>query len=333
MDITRAALDLDLLDSLLVDAKDSRIEVASSAFIDQISSRRIGNLTKGLVPVSQMFAWFFQIQGKPVPKDFPRAQAKIAPAWGYWAKREVGLFSDGMGVGHGWFSAPAMAAGMNPALAQRNVAILSRIEGLLKALRPPRYPFSINERKAAYGRTLFDRHCARCHGRYPNKTPRILATPPKMIPWRIVRTDPDLLDAGSPKLRRLIRTSPMRQLTRIARPAVGYYAPRLDGIWARFPYLHNASVPTLWHLLNPTKRPAAFSVTDAGEEYRFDKRRVGLTVPNDADAVVKLNARGQAGDRSVYFVDRSGHSNQGHDFYSGIRDAEKWALIEYLKTL
>ena len=39
----------------------------------------------------------------------------------------------------------------------------------------------------------------------------------------------------------------------------GYANTPLDGVWARAPYLHDGSVPTLWDLLEPVeKRPATF---------------------------------------------------------------------------
>ena len=39
----------------------------------------------------------------------------------------------------------------------------------------------------------------------------------------------------------------------------GYANLPIDGTWARAPYLHNGSVPTLWDLLQPVeKRPAKF---------------------------------------------------------------------------
>src|SRR3954466_7506420 len=39
-----------------------------------------------------------------------------------------------------------------------------------------------------------------------------------------------------------------------------YVAPPLAGVWATAPYLHNGSVPTLWHLMHPAERPTAFDV-------------------------------------------------------------------------
>ena len=38
----------------------------------------------------------------------------------------------------------------------------------------------------------------------------------------------------------------------------GYVTSVLDGIWSRAPYLHNGSVPTLYHLLVPSERPQQF---------------------------------------------------------------------------
>src|SRR5258708_2396094 len=54
----------------------------------------------------------------------------------------------------------------------------------------------------------------------------------------------------------------------------GYVAPPLNGIWATAPYLHNGSVPTLWHLLHPAQRPAVWKRT----EDDYDQARVGLEV-------------------------------------------------------
>ena len=47
-----------------------------------------------------------------------------------------------------------------------------------------------------------------------------------------------------------------RGTSRTTRSTNGYLNVWTDGIWARAPYLHNGSVPTLWDLLQPVdKRP------------------------------------------------------------------------------
>jgi hypothetical protein len=80
-----------------------------------------------------------------------------------------------------------------------------------------------------------------------------------------------------------------------------YKGRSLNGIWATAPYLHNGSVPTLWHLLGPVEnRPAEFRV-GARE---FDPNNVGFV--NDKDNK----------DNGLPFgsVDQRGNSNKGHDY-------------------
>ena len=44
------------------------------------------------------------------------------------------------------------------------------------------------------------------------------------------------------------------------------------GLWMSAPYLHNGSVPTLWHLMHPAERPARFQVGG----HRLNYQRVGI---------------------------------------------------------
>ena len=99
----------------------------------------------------------------------------------------------------------------------------------------------------------------------------------------------------------------------------GYANQPLDGIWARAPYLHNGSVPTLRDLLEPPeRRPAVF--------YRgydvFDQQNVGFvaTIP-------------EAKGRSFFRYDTSvpGNGNGGHVYGTTLPDADKQAIVEYLK--
>ncbi|WKE65309.1 cytochrome c [Gallaecimonas kandeliae] len=96
-----------------------------------------------------------------------------------------------------------------------------------------------------------------------------------------------------------------------------YKARPLSGIWASAPYLHNGSVPTLATLLSKT-RPARFPVG----KVEFDPKSVGLSSQ-------VLDSR------QVSFFDTSepGNGNGGHDYGTSLSDADKAALLEYLKTL
>ena len=106
-------------------------------------------------------------------------------------------------------------------------------------------------------------------------------------------------------------------------------------MWANYPYLHNGSVPTLYHLLGPvSERPSIFHVMAAG---RFDRVRVGQSLyvdPADARLEEAELLRRFGNDRDWFYVARPGAGNGGHDVWPRIRtDDNRRALIEYLKTL
>jgi hypothetical protein len=106
------------------------------------------------------------------------------------------------------------------------------------------------------------------------------------------------------------------------RPAANgaYLAGPLDGIWARAPYLHNGSVPTLFDLLSPEgDRPARFCRGNP----RYDRAKLGF--------VSDLNPEGDC-DQALfrYETTAKGNSNKGHAFtFDKVADRE--ALIAYLK--
>ncbi len=99
-------------------------------------------------------------------------------------------------------------------------------------------------------------------------------------------------------------------------PLRSYKARPLNGIWATSPYLHNGSVPDLYSLLLPAdQRPSSFSVG----RLEFDPVKVGQvssgTEPFMLDTRVK------------------GNSNGGHLYGTTLSEADRWALVEHLKTL
>jgi len=103
-------------------------------------------------------------------------------------------------------------------------------------------------------------------------------------------------------------------------PPFAYKARPLDGIWATAPYLHNGSVPTLYDLLLPAaRRPRSFNIGTR----EFDPVRVGYRTEASAPGNgFVVNARGP------------GNSNEGHDYNVGrLTEEERWALVEYLKSL
>lgn len=96
-----------------------------------------------------------------------------------------------------------------------------------------------------------------------------------------------------------------------------YKARSLNGVWATGPFLHNGSIPTLYHMLQKVElRPEVFYVGNK----EIDPKKVGF-IHSEAPFTSKFDTR-------LY-----GNSNSGHLFGTDLSETDKWALVEYLKTL
>ena len=315
-----------------------QVEASALAMADYLQDSRIGNLTQGLVPISLIQKWFYRQAGQSIEKIQRRGQIKVPSLWGYGKKRLEGQFCDGFGDGStsGWAVAVELAAGQDPQVVRGYMQRVDEAEKLLDLLVPTPYPFAIDHNLAAQGKAIFDASCARCHGTYSNDReglPNYIA--PRFIPIEVVQTDMDRVLAPNEEFRDLVRGNVLNDLIRFNERPKGYFAPRLHGIWSRFPYLHNGSVPTLMDLLtDETQRPDAFSLKDAGELRRFDPERGGLTTPkHNSPEELRLLLHGATGERSIYDSRRTGHAHTGHNFFTKISVEEKEAVIAYLKTL
>ncbi|MFT5676443.1 MAG: hypothetical protein ACI808_002388 [Paraglaciecola sp.] len=118
---------------------------------------------------------------------------------------------------------------------------------------------------------------------------------------------------------------------------LAYKARSLNGIWATAPFLHNGSVPTLYDLLLPKKRPEDVE----NGEYRPDEFMVGS---REFDPLkVGFRTKGYEGFR--FNATRDGDMNGGHEYGAGktpqmdgtqlpaLDTNQRWDLIEYIKTL
>ena len=347
-----------------------RIDNSAMAFNQRLASPAMANRTVGLVPDAHVTEWIYDETGGKQPKDPPRGEVKVPSLWNLSWRRgkcddtacEVGLFADGFGTGRGWLGGAVLGAGQPLSVVARadyQAAVREAEAAVLGLKGPPPYPCKVDSVLAARGKTLYDSEngCAGCHESQPD-------LPPHMIPIRRVGTDPARLELlgkgayGTETRRRMdIITGAVPRLVRArykdldADGAVvhGYIAPRLEGVWARFPYLHNGSVPTLDDLLSPPEeRPQQFDLTLVETRKCFDPKRVGLLdspeckpnlrrwkMPAKPD-VLEVRPRF----RNVYDTRRIGHDNAGHAFWRDAATGEwtlspedRKAIIEYLKTL
>jgi mono/diheme cytochrome c family protein len=201
---------------------------------------------------------------------------------------------------------------------------IDRVTEYLRTLEAPAYPWGVStdEAQLRRGEAVYGERCASCHALGG-------AEMGKVVPLAEIGTDPYrvnsyteeinqfLLDYGEGydwKLTSMVKTN-------------GYANQPLDGIWARAPYLHNGSVPTLWDLLTPEASRNGGRPTFYVGHGIYDTVNVGIR----ADVAT-------VGGRPAFEFDvtRPGNSNRGHSgpyYGTDLPDADKRALIEYMKTL
>jgi mono/diheme cytochrome c family protein len=201
------------------------------------------------------------------------------------------------------------------------------IRAYLLSLEPPKYPLPIDRALASRGKGLFKSHCSRCHGSYGSEW----TYPNKVVPLEEIGTDRHRYDGITRKFAAYYDRSWFAAHYKI-RATAGYQAPPLDGIWATAPYLHNGSVPTVYHLLNSKTRPKVFTRSYATDLAAYDAKKLGWKV-QVLDRAPDPKTTPPLELRKVYDTTRPGRGNGGHTFGDKLTEAERLAVIEYLKTL
>ncbi len=207
----------------------------------------------------------------------------------------------------------SLGAGVTPVTVDH--ANLQRIHDFIWTLPPPKYPFAIDSARSARGKAIFDRECAGCHSFGGNKTGTVenLAS---------VNTDPYRLNSYTYIFavnQAALYPESQYRFTHFSKTN-GYANQPLDAVWARAPYLHNGSVPTLLDLLqDPANRPKEFV---RGYDV-YNQQKVGFVYDTP-------EAR-SAG--SLYDTSLPGNGNGGHLWGTKLADDQKQDLIEYMKTL
>ncbi|WP_171180632.1 hypothetical protein [Ruegeria sp. HKCCD8929] len=257
---------------------------------------------------------------------------------------------------------------------ETNVRIHEPLNPFINNLPPPPYPFEIDKDKARRGIEVYEReNCASCHKPHNDKiypvaelgvdenrsrvtsevarfglaglvmeACRVFMRKYPGNDWCLPRDDDgNVVTETAAAYDDYFRDIPGR----VRAGSNGYKADMLHGIWARAPYLHNGSVPTLMHLMCPKTRPAKFK---RGNIY-YDQAMVGFEwnivpqqrySPHDTMSI------------KDYDTAEFGRSNGGHDFAANLcpdtsgldpvadRDeiarrvlaSEIGDLLEYLKT-
>jgi len=207
----------------------------------------------------------------------------------------------------------ALGAGVTPVTV--DYASIQRVHDWILTLPPPRFPFPVDPGRSARGKKIFDGECARCHSLAGSRTGTVedIAS---------VGTDPYRLNSYTYTLatsQASLFPDDVHRFQHFAKTS-GYANVPLDGIWARAPYLHNGSVPTLADLLEPpADRPRIFA---RGYDV-YDQHRVGF---------VSDSPEARAGG-SIYDTTTPGNGNGGHLYGTNLSGDQKQDLLEYLKTL
>ena len=145
------------------------------------------------------------------------------------------------------------------------------------------------------------------------------------------RLDGDLVDLGGLRQQRVlamllldankvVSAMGIERKGLVEAPLEGYNPPFLDGIWARAPYLHNGSVPSLRELLKPP--PDRLKVFWRGCDL-YDKDNVGFIT--ECEEAKRIGTRFDTSERA--------NGNGGHVFGVDLPKGDKDALLEYMKTL
>ena len=222
----------------------------------------------------------------------------------------------------------SLGAGVTPTTIDHDR--LQRVRDWIWTLEVQKYPYRIDEELAAQGEALYRDHvdptsgetCLNCHADHRFREGVVAGTRVgTVVPIEQIDTDPHRLNsythAFAANQYNLYPSSQYR--FRHFHKTNGYANHPLDGIWARSPYLHNGSVPTLRDLLEPEEnRPTRF--------YRgydvFDQGKVGF-----------LSDVAAEGKRQYFLYDTKepGNSNRGHRYGLSLSPDQKDAIVEYMK--
>jgi hypothetical protein len=237
---------------------------------------------------------------------------------------------------------------------EKNEKVIADLTSMVFSTEAPRITDFFSEQhidiaKAQRGEQIFLENCSGCHGTYHKNwslsqfagasiTEQIKTYQVEYKKQTVVKdvgTDPYRY-LGMKSLEKLNELQISQNNGIVIQAQKGYVPPPLVGIWARWPYFHNNSIPNLCELLTPahlrTKEfyqgPAVDKNTD------FDIECNGYPAPDKAPIAWRKN-------KELKFDTRiKGMGNSGHDERIFLKDgqeiltaADKKDLIHFLQTL
>jgi hypothetical protein len=200
------------------------------------------------------------------------------------------------------------------------------------------------------GERIFKKYCQGCHGSYEknwsdpsvenNSLKNLFKTKAVFYPKKTkvidVGTDEKRWKAMAYLAPDLMRLGFSKRTGSIVRAQRGYVPPPLEGLFLRYPYFHNNSIPNLCALMErEDKRPQFFiQGPSLNEKTDYDKDCVGYPVGRN------IPSSWYQDKEAFYSTKKPGLSSKGHNgvFYyrngkSRFSDEEKRSLREFLKTL
>ncbi|MBD66189.1 MAG: hypothetical protein CME62_13340 [Halobacteriovoraceae bacterium] len=224
----------------------------------------------------------------------------------------------------------------HPLQAKAHIPQVRKVVDYLLSAKRPRFPGKIDPLKARAGEKVFINKCASCHGQYSALqedllAPKLVSFPNKLVTLKQIGTDSSRVDVIDEEFKTAVESSVMGEYIQVVQNK-GYIAPILTSLWMSAPYLHNGSVPTLFELMNPSKRKEKFQV--GGHKLNFKTVGIEHEKKNMQGVWVYTGNYKPWSNPEVYDTKSPGRSNKGHlSPFDTMSDEDKQSLLEYLKLL
>lgn len=210
------------------------------------------------------------------------------------------------------------------------------------------FPNHIDIEMAKAGEKLFLKSCKGCHGVYEKgwSDPTLTNYEDKIRTTKIwYHKKTPVIDIGTDSYRaegmkyfakRLNDLKISKTMKTVVKPQKGYIPPPLVGVWARWPYFHNNSAPTLMDVISPAaKRPSKYIAVPAQDKrLDFDITKNGYPAPESVRTPWKTDPE-YLYDTSIKGLSNSGHQkmlldDSGQEKFT---QQEKQQIIQFLQTL